>query len=323
MPYMIGKTEEVSKGLLAYHCGSSFENVANLFGRNAMYWYRAFCSLGRNSIVGTTVKDISKLPVHLVSDEKHSKWQRDKVYLTSTVAKGCILGAPISLTADEKGLEAAYGEFIKEAKELNPDYLPISVNTDGWKSTRKVWSKLCPSIVLVLCFFHSAKKIQDVSKRLESKNDLMKRVWDCYKAKSFAGLAQNLRRLKEWSVKEKLPEKVMDKVNELYEKRKQFKAGIEIEGAHRTSNMVDRLMDYQDRALYRSKYFHSLDLDNSAKLFVRAMALIWNFHPYCKRIKRHSPFEDINGFIYQKNWLENMMIANSGGYRHNISNVIR
>jgi len=61
---MIGKTEEISKGLNTYHSGSSFEAVANNFGKDAMYWYRAYCSLGRNSIVATTIK---KYPLNIMS----------------------------------------------------------------------------------------------------------------------------------------------------------------------------------------------------------------------------------------------------------------
>jgi hypothetical protein len=51
------------------------------------------------------------------------------------------------------------------------------------------------------------------------------------------------------------------------------------------------------------------------------MALVWNFHPYGTRTvtenpDRSSPFEDINGFRYHQNRLENMLIAASmGGYR--------
>jgi len=38
----------------------------------------------------------------------------------------------------------------------------------------------------------------------------------------------------------------------------------------------DRLMNYQDRLLYNMQYFHGTK--DSARLQLRAMALIWNFH---------------------------------------------
>ena len=37
-----------------------------------MYWYPIYVSLGRASLVGTTVKEAQKLPQHLLADEKHT-----------------------------------------------------------------------------------------------------------------------------------------------------------------------------------------------------------------------------------------------------------
>jgi hypothetical protein len=73
-------------------------------------------------------------------------------------------------------------------------------------------------------------------------------------------------------------------------------------------------MDYQDRLLYAMQYFHGTR--KSAGLYVRAMALVWNFHPYGQKTQRKyganaSPFQQLNGFCYRDNWLENMMIAAS------------
>lgn len=61
--------------------------------------------------------------------------------------------------------------------------------------------------------------------------------------------------------------------------------------------------------------------EDSARLYLRAMALIWNFHPYGSRTKvnhpnRCSPFKDLNCFEYHENWLRNLLIAGSmNGYR--------
>ena len=51
MPYQIGFTQEVAKGLYMYHSGASFDQVVQAYGRNEMFWWRAFVSLGRNSLV--------------------------------------------------------------------------------------------------------------------------------------------------------------------------------------------------------------------------------------------------------------------------------
>ena len=83
--------------------------------------------------------------------------------------------------------------------------------------------------------------------------------------------------------------------------------------------MLDRLMNYQDRLLYTMQYFHGSE--DSARQYLRAMALIWNFHPDGHRTTAkapdcRSPFKDLNGFEYHENWLRNLLIAGSmNGYR--------
>lgn len=62
MPYMIGRTDEVEKGLYLRRYGVPYEGLAHVLGHSAKYWYRATQALGRPSIVGTTVKTPTALP---------------------------------------------------------------------------------------------------------------------------------------------------------------------------------------------------------------------------------------------------------------------
>jgi hypothetical protein len=77
-------------------------------------------------------------------------------------------------------------------------------------------------------------------------------------------------------------------------------------------------MNHQDRYLYAMPYFHGTF--ESGRLQMRAMALLWNFHPYGQRTRlkggdRSSPFGELNGFVYHENWLHNLLIAGSmNGY---------
>ena len=81
-------------------------------------------------------------------------------------------------------------------------------------------------------------------------------------------------------------------------------------------NDYSRLMKFQDRRLYASQNFHgTLPSANAA---VRAHALLINFCPYSTQTIHNkgginSPFEQINGFVYRKNWLENLLVAASLG----------
>ncbi|MGE5754941.1 MAG: hypothetical protein ACM35G_04375, partial [Planctomycetaceae bacterium] len=95
-----------------------------------MYWHRLERSLGRFSLVGTTVKDPERLPPHLVADEKHTTLAGKKIYLAATAGGGCCLGLALAVKADQDDLTSAYGVFRDEARDLDPEYRPQTVNTD-------------------------------------------------------------------------------------------------------------------------------------------------------------------------------------------------
>ncbi len=75
-----------------------------------------------------------------------------RVYLPTTVAQGCILGVSLTESAQTEALIQGYGEFKTEARLLDPNYAPITVNTDAWDGTRQALLKLFPTVTLVLCF---------------------------------------------------------------------------------------------------------------------------------------------------------------------------
>jgi hypothetical protein len=107
---------------------------------------------------------------------------------------------------------------------------------------------------------------------------------------------------------------VLSKILDMCSNSSKFKQAFDFPSSYRTSGSLDRLMNYQDRILYSSQYFHgSLQ---SAKLFLRASAILFNFLPYGFRSKhtfpdRISPFSDINRFVYHDNWLHNFLISSS------------
>ena len=86
MPYLIAPAEEVEKALFLCRWGVPFWALTYVFGHNDMFWYGAYTSIGRNSIVGATVKDPDRLPEHLLADEKHTRFHGDKAYVATTTA---------------------------------------------------------------------------------------------------------------------------------------------------------------------------------------------------------------------------------------------
>lgn len=326
MPYMTAKTEEVEKPLFLRRFNVPYWGLSYAFGRDAMYWYRMEQSLGRFNLVGTTVKKPETLPQDLLADEKHTRLKGDKHYIAMTVAKECILGAEMTDSASEVSLTKAYGVFATEARSVDPDYAPKTVNTDGWAATQNAWHSLFAGITVILCFLHAFIKIRDRATKVleESFNNAADRVWDAYEATSKSSFSQRLRRLREWT-QDHVPDSVMKKhILDLCNKKDRFSKSYAHENAHRTSNMVDRLMKFFDRACFDAMYFHGTL--NSGKQRVRAWAILWNFCPSSPiTIEKHegklSPFERLNGMCYANNWLENMLISASmngtSGYQQN------
>lgn len=319
MPYMVATVEEVEKALFLRRWGVPFEALSYVFGKDPMFWYRAYLGLGRPSLVGSTVKDPALLPKHVIADEKHSRLRGKRFFLPTTVAQGCILGAEVVETAGTMDLIKGYGVFREEAQNLKPEYTPETVNTDKWNPTQNAWTSLFPFVSLILCFLHAFIKIKERCKR--EKNlfaHLQDKIWNLYHASTLACFAQRCRRLKEWVEPRQMLTPAKEKVLELCANAKAFKLAYLHPGAYRTSNALERLMNYMDRLLYTAQYFHGKI--SSASLYVRAMAMMWNFHPYDRRTQSKyglgvSPFEQFNGFRYHDNWLENLLIAASIGGR--------
>lgn len=312
LPYMVARTEEVEKALFLRRWGVSFDALSYVFGAYPMFWYRAYVSLGRNRVVGTTVKE--NMPQDLTADEKHTWIKGKKAFLTTTVAEGCILGSALVSDADTEALTSGYRVFQEEAREVEPGYSPRSVNTDGWDATQNAWHLLFPLVQIVLCFLHAFLSIRNCCKRNKPLlKELGDRIWDAYDALKLNEFAQRIRRLREWTKKNLAEGIIRDKVLSLCQKAPQFKVAFDLPGCHRTSQEVDRLINFQDRLLYAMHYFQG-DW-KSAQLHVRAMALLWNFHPYSLALQqnsgRGSPFADLNGFHYHENWLQNLLIAAS------------
>ena len=328
LSYMRGKTETLETVLFLMRFHVPYWALAYVFGHTEMYWYRLQCSLGRLSVVGTTVAQAESLPRDLVADEKHTRLAGEKAYVAMTVGAECILGASVATEATETALKVAYGVFAEEAKALDAHYTPETVNTDGWKATQNAWKRLFPQVVVILCFLHAFLKIRDraTKKMKEAFDKTSDKVWSAYRAETKRQFAQRLRRLKEWATA-KLDESPMKQhVLELCAKRSAFIQSYDHVRAHRTSNMVDRLMKFMDRAFFMGQYFHGTEA--SAELRVRSLALLWNFCPSSPQtVKKHegqqSPAERLNGKRYADNWLENLLISGSmNGYRGHQQNPL-
>ncbi len=328
MPYLTAMTMDVEKPLMLRKFAVPFWALSYCFGKDPMYWYRMETSLGRHSIVGTTIKSSDKLPQHLAADEKHTKIKGEKAYIPCTVGNDCILGVALKKGVGQTDLEAGYGVFKTESQNLKSDYCPASVNTDGWLATVNSWKSLFPAVALIGCFLHIYISIRDRSrKKYKDVFELVSlKLWNCYYAENKRTFSQRIRRLYEWGMASGIPTFMMDKIEKIRKNLIVFTKAYDLAGSHRTSNMVDRLMQRMDRYLFNTQYFHgSIE---AAELGIRAWALIQNFAPsnpltIQKYNGLQSPAERLNGFRYHENWLQNLLISGSlGGFRSPPQNPI-
>lgn len=321
MPYMTAFTDDAEKALFLSKFDVPAWGIARIFGKNGPYWYRMASSLGRFSLVGTTVRDPKKLPLHIAADEKHTKIRGEKCYIPTTVGCGCILGAAVAENAGNVALLRGYDVFRREALDLDPSYSPETVNIDGWAATRNAFRHLFPTICILCCFLHIYIKMRDGSKKKH--RDVFLRaasaLWECFQAPTRRSFSQKVRRLAEAGERDSYPESILKPIKKLKNNISEYSESYNHHGCHRTSNMIDRLMQGMNRHLYNTRYFHGSR--ETAERNIRGWALIKNFAPQNPAaVKKHaglqSPAEQLNGKRYHDCWLQNLLISASlGGFR--------
>jgi hypothetical protein len=312
MPYMTGFTEEIAKALHLRKYGVPYEALTYVFGRDDNYWYRIETQFGRKSIVATTVKTV-EIPVDLLADEHHSKINGDKVAIATTVTHGVVLGAEVcpGFTKDE--LKEGYEVFALEAKEVESEYAPSTVNTDGYAGTIGAWLALFPMVITIRCFLHAWLRIRDRSKTLANFFELGERVWNVYYSTTKRMMSQRIRRLRDWAMKNVVGV-VLEKTLALCDKRDEWSLWYENENAYTTSNELDRLMRSQNRYFDRGQHFHGTL--ESANLRSRSWAILHNYWDWGRRTRKKNegyrcPAERLNGKRYADCWLENLLVATS------------
>ena len=308
--YMTGTVDELEYPLLLAAHGVPPWLLKIGFGHSEMYWYRLVERLGRNSLVGTTVRDSARLPAHLVADEHHADWAGQKGYIATTVGGGCLLGVALTSSADDVHLQEAYGVFAAEARDIKPEYAPETVNTDGWAATQNAFRALFPTIAVVLCFLHGFLKIRD---RCRKAHELHRRVWDVYRAATAAEFRRLMSEFQQWCGTQTWTASVREMLEKLWNKTESYVVAYAHPGCQRTSNAVDRPMNRLCRLLYAGRGLHGHHGSSESRL--RGWALLLNFRPYAPRGKSprvfESPAHRLNGKRYHEHWLHNLMTSTS------------
>ena len=318
LPYLVGTTDDAQGPLFLRAFGVPFWALARVFGKGPMYWYRLEVSLGRHSIVGTTVRR-ADLPEHLLADEHHQTRNGGKNYVATTVGAGCCLGAALAPTANADDLTTAYAVFQQEAQDVRNGYQPETVSVDGWAATHQAWQALFPLVVLLRCFLHGWLNLRSRGKLSTSFAELSRRAWAAYHAPDRRSFAQRLRRLAEWARVRSLSAWLLEQVEKLCGRSREYGVAYAHPGGHRTSNMLDRVMRPMSRYFEDCQHLHGSP--EACGLHVRAWALLQNFRPWGPEAVRDNdgwknPAERLNAHRYHDDWLQNLQVSASlGGYR--------
>jgi hypothetical protein len=322
LPYMAGWAPDASGPLFLRAFGVPFWALARVFGRDPMYWYRVAVALGRNSIAGTTLRRAG-VPAHLLADEHHQPRDGAKNYIATTVGAGCCLGAALAPTAGTEDLQAAYGVFKAEARDVQPGYAPGTVSVDGWASTHQAWRLLFPLVALLRCFLHGWLNVRSRGKLSDGFAGLSERVWHAYHAATRRSFAQRMRRLGEWARANVSAAWVIEQVRKLCGRSKEYATAYDHPGGHRTSNALDRVMRAMNRYFDAGQHLHrSAD---ACGRHVRGWALLFNYRPWHPAAARANggwrcPAERLNRHRYHDDWLQNLLASASlGGYRWRIA----
>ena len=308
--YMTGTVDGLAYPLLLASHGVPPWLLVVGFGRSEMFWYRVIERLGRSSLVGTTVRDPARLPEHLAADEHHVDWAGQKGYVATTVGGGCLLGVALTSSADDAHLEEAYGVFAAEARDVEPEYAPETVNADGWAATHNAFQALFPRIAVVLCFLHGLLKVRD---RCGKARDLHGRIWEVYRAATAEEFRHRMDELQQWCASGTWAAPVRAMLEKLWARTEAYAVAYDHPGCRRTSNAVDRPMNRLCRLMYAGRGLHGHQ--GSSELRLRGWALLMNFRPYAPRGKTRrafdSPAHRLNGRRYHEHWLHNLMASTS------------
>lgn len=315
--YMTGTVDELEDGLFLLSMRNPAWVVARVCGKDPMFWHRHLERMGRNSLLGTTVRSADALPQHGAADEHHLKWCGEKGYLAMIAAGGCILGAALTDSVDEEHLTEAYGVCRAEAADVDPNWKLQTMNLDGFGATRNAIKKLFSGVTMLLCFLHGFLKIRD---RSGKDRELHHRVWRVYWSKTKQQFSRRLGALKRWVKTRDMKPSVLEYLKKLYSKKAEYLKSYDHPGAYRTSNQIDRPMNRVHRLLYSSRGLHGHQVSSERRL--RGLCLLENYRPFARRSGETRPYQcpadRLNQGAYDDHWLHNLQIAASlQGFHHN------
>jgi hypothetical protein len=311
------------QALIATHGGLSLEWCATICPISPMALYRLICALGQHSLVTVLVKCHLSLPTYILADEKHSRCLTDRVYLPTIVSGRVIWHLGYSDAKSAAAFTASYGQFQQVALDHEPSYQVKGALTDGFDSTVSSMRTLFPGARLGFCLRHALNKLPDklvgvpVSVRRGLRSKFHALLHRCRQRKSLrvVALGQRLRHFAH-RIDTMVGEAHGERVRHWFATKKAgWYAVLADPKMPAMSTVLDQAHNAMDRKLFAMKGFHHPGGSQAA--FLTGLAHLYNLIPYQRRALNAGKcgVEVEGGVLPTSDWLLNLQILTSGGYR--------
>jgi hypothetical protein len=311
------------QALIATHGGLSLEWSATICHISPMALYRLICALGQHSLVTVLVKCHLSLPTYILVDEKHGRCLTNRVYLPTIVSGRVIWHLGYSDSKSAAAFTQSYGVFQQAALKHEPSYQVKGALTDGFDSTVSSMRTLFPGARLGFCLRHALNKLPDklvgvpasVRRGLRSKFHAL--LHRCRQRKSLrvVALGQRLRHFAN-HIDTTVGEVHGERIRHWFETKKAgWYAVLEDPKMPAMSTVLDQAHNAMDRKLFAMKGFHHPG--GSQGVFLIGLAHLYNLVPYQRRALNAGKcgVEVEGGVLPTSDWLLNLQILTSGGYR--------
>jgi hypothetical protein len=313
----------VRDALLATYGGLSLELCTVIYHISPMALYRLVCALGQHSLVTVLTRCGLPLPTYFLADEKHSRCLTDKVYLPTIVSGRVLWHLGYTEEASAAAFTQAYGEFQRAAFQQDPSYRVKGILTDGFDSTTKSMRTLFPGARLGTCLRHALIKLpkklaavaSPVRKALRSQfHTLLYRARQRKGLRVFA-LGQRLRHFADHVTTTAGAANGARVRRWIQEKKAGWYAVLADPQMPVTSTLLDQAHNAIERKLFAMKGFHHPK--GSQQAFLTGLAHLYNLVPYQRRAQHAGQcgVEVEGGTVPTRDWLLNLQILTSGGFR--------
>jgi hypothetical protein len=309
--------------LLATHGGLSLELCAVLYHISPMALSRLVCAFGQHSVVTVLTRCGLPLPPYFIADEKHSRCLTAKVYLPTIVSGRVIWHLGYTEEASAAAFTQSYREFQRAAYQHEPAYRVRGILTDGFDSTTSSMRTLFPGARLGFCLRHALNKLpkkltaiaSPVRQSLRARfHALLSRARQ-RKSLRVVALGQRLRHFAD-HVAQKAGVANGERVRRwVQEKKAGWYAVLADPQMPATSTLLDQAHNAIERKLFAMKGFHHPG--GSQQAFLTGLAHLYNLIPYQRRAQHAGQcgVEVEGGTVPTRDWLLNLQILTSGGFR--------